>query len=118
MRPRTKKPLIQLDLHVHAGRKLELHEGVHGFVRGVQNVHETLVRADFKLVTGILIAVRGGQNRKTLHFDGERHGTLDGRAGAFRGIDDLAGRLVDQAVIESLQADSDILVCQKIFSYI
>src|SRR5271156_141751 len=104
------KLLIQLDLHVHAGRKLELHEGVHGLVRGVQNIHEPLVRADFKLVTGVLIAVGGRQNRKTLHFDGQRHGTLDGRAGAFRGIDDLAGRLVDQAMIESLQADANILI--------
>src|SRR5882762_5083944 len=33
-----KNPSIQFDLPVHAGRKLELHEGVHGLVRGVQNV--------------------------------------------------------------------------------
>src|ERR1700689_1330613 len=111
--PAPKKPLIQLDLPVHARRKLELHEGVHGLVRGVQNVHEPLVRADFELVPGVLIAVRGGQNCKTLHFDGQRHGTLDGRTGAFRGIDDLAGRLVDQAVIESLQADANILISHK-----
>src|ERR1700691_4484495 len=35
--------LIQLDLDVDPGRQFQLHEGVHGLVRGVQYVHQTLV---------------------------------------------------------------------------
>src|SRR6202012_1275854 len=65
--PHQNNLLVQLDLHVHAGRKLELHEGVHGLIRWVQNVHQALVRADFELVPGVLIAVGSRQNRKTLH---------------------------------------------------
>jgi hypothetical protein len=42
------------------------------------------------------------------------NGTFDGRAGTFRRVDDFAGRLVDQTMIESLQADPYILVCHKI----
>jgi hypothetical protein len=51
-----------------------------------------------------------GQHRESLHFDGQRYRTLDGRTRALRRIDDFAGRLVDQAMIESLQADTDILI--------
>src|ERR1700734_3934164 len=105
--------LVKLDLDVHPGRQLQLHQGVHGLVRGIQDIHQALVRADLELIPRILIAMGRGQNRKTLHFDGQRHGTFDGRAGALRGIDDFARRLVDQAMIESLQADSDILVCHN-----
>src|SRR5580693_2677781 len=107
--------LVKLDLDVHPGRQLQLHQGVHGLVRGIQDIHQALVRADLELIPRILIAMGRGQNRKTLHFDGQRHGTFDGRAGALRGIDDFARRLVDQAMIESLQADSDVLISHKYF---
>src|SRR5271155_3713125 len=102
--------LIQLDLDVHARRQFQLHERIHGLVRGVQNVHQALVRADFELVARVLVAMRRGQYRKALHFDGQRHRTLDGRAGALRGIDNFTRRLIDQAMIESLQADTYVLV--------
>src|SRR5579863_5442147 len=32
--------LIQFDLDVYAGRKLELHQRIHGLVRGIQNIHQ------------------------------------------------------------------------------
>src|SRR6202789_2260469 len=101
---------VQFDLNVHTRRQLQLHERVHGLIRGVQYVHQALVRADFELIARILVAVRRRQHRKTLHLDGQRHGTLDGRAGALRGIDDFARRLVDQAMIESLQSNSNVLI--------
>src|SRR5277367_6192090 len=102
--------LVKFNLNVNAGGQFQLHQGVHGLIRGVQDVHQTLVRADFELIARILIAMRGGQYRKTLHFDGERHRTFDGRAGAFCGIDDLAGRLIDQSMIVGLQADTYVLI--------
>src|SRR6202040_3747237 len=109
-------PSVQLDLDVDAGRQFQLHQGVHGLVRGVQYVHQTLVGADFELIARVLVAMRRGQHGEALHFDGQRHGTLDGRARAFRGVDDFAGRLVDQTVIECFQADPDVLIGHKYVS--
>src|SRR6202051_2232067 len=109
-------PSIQLDLHVDPGRQFQLHQGVHGLVRGVQYVHQALVRANFELIARILVAMRRSQDREALHFDGQRHGTFDGRAGAFRGIDGFAARLVDQTVIERLQPNPNVLIGHKIRS--
>ena len=50
--------LVQLDLDVDTRRKLELHQRVHGLVRGIDDVHQTLVRPDLVLVTSILVHVR------------------------------------------------------------
>src|SRR5580692_10169242 len=102
--------LIQFDLDVDPGGQFQLHEGVHGLVGGGQYVHQARVRGDLELIARILVAVRRSQHREALHFNGQRHGTLDGRAGAFRGIDDFACRLVDQTVIESLQPDPYVLI--------
>ena len=38
--------LLHLDLDVDAGRQIELHERVHGLVRRVNDVHQTLMGAD------------------------------------------------------------------------
>ena len=65
---------------------------------------------DFELIARIFVAMRRCQHRKALHFDGQRYRTFDGRAGALRGFDDFAGRLVDQTMIESLQADPNVLI--------
>src|SRR5579863_8959688 len=112
--PFGRKASIQLDLDIDPGRQLQLHQGIHGLVRGIQDVHQALVRADLELIPRVLVAMGRGQNRKTLHFDGQRHGTFDGRAGALRGIDDFTRRLVDQAMIESLQADPNVLISHNL----
>ena len=49
---------LQLDFDVHAGRQVELHQGVNRFVGRVHDVHQALVRADFKLITTGLVDVR------------------------------------------------------------
>ena len=102
--------LVQLDLNVDAGRQLELHERVDRLVGRVDDVHETLVRAQLVLVARVLVDVRRDQHRETLHLGRQRHGTLHGRTGTLRRIHDFARRRVDQAVIERLQADANVLI--------
>src|SRR5918993_313285 len=52
---------IQLDLNVDACGELELHERVDGFVRGIQDVHETLVSAQLELVARVFVTMRRDQ---------------------------------------------------------
>src|SRR4029079_18398488 len=57
---------IQLDLDVHARRQLQAHQGIDRLVGRVDDVHEPLVGAQLELIAGVLVGVRGDQERKAL----------------------------------------------------
>src|SRR5574343_853263 len=101
---------LQLDLDVHACGQVQLHQGVNRLVGRVDDVHQALVGADLELVARGLVDVRRAQDVETLHAGRQGHRALDDRAGALGGVDDLESGLVDQLVIESLQADADLLL--------
>ncbi len=42
--------LLQCDFDVNTSRQIQAHQGVNGFVGWINDVHQTLVRADFELV--------------------------------------------------------------------
>ena len=48
----------KLDLDVHAGRQVELHQRVHGLRGGVDDVEQTLMRPDFELFAAFLVDMR------------------------------------------------------------
>jgi len=50
---------LQLDLNIHARRKLQLHKGIHGLLCGFENVQKAFVRTDFELLTRLLVDVGG-----------------------------------------------------------
>ncbi len=50
--------LLQLDFDVHASWQVQLHQSVNSFICWVNDVHQTLVRTDFELVTAGLVDVR------------------------------------------------------------
>ena len=56
-RPKAVVTSLQLDFDVHASGQIQLHQGIHGFIRGVHDVHQTLMGADFELVTTGLVDV-------------------------------------------------------------
>ena len=72
------------------------------------------MRAQLVLITRILVGVRGDQQRETLHLGRQWHRTAHGGAGAARSFDDLAGRVVDQTMVEGLEADAYILISHKL----
>src|SRR5688500_7492992 len=100
----------QLDLHVDAGRELELHQRVHGLVVRVDDVEHALVRAGLVLVARVLVDVRRSKNGVALDLGRQRDRAAHLRAGPLRRLDDLAGRTIDQAMIESLEPNPDLLV--------
>src|SRR5690606_6029679 len=106
----TDIPSIQLDLHVHAGSEVELHQRIHGLVVRIDDVHDALVGAHFVLVARVLVDVRRNQDRIALLLGRQRNRTAHLGAGTLRRLDDFAGRTVDQAVVERLQPDADLLL--------
>src|SRR5438094_8632700 len=48
----------RLDLHIHAGREIKLHQRIYGLRRRIANIEQALVRADLELLTRSLVHVR------------------------------------------------------------
>src|SRR5690348_8716700 len=104
-------PSTQLDLHVHAGGEVELHQRIHGLVVRIDDVQHALVGAGFVLVAGILVHVRRHQDGVALDLGRQRNRAAHLCTRALGRFHDLAGRLVDQAMVIGLQPDADVLGC-------
>src|SRR4029079_3400249 len=102
--------LLELYLHIDAGRQIELHQLVDGLVGRIDDVHKPQMRAYLELVARVLVHMRRAQDVEPLDLGRQRHRTLDDGARPLRGLDDFLRRLVDQLVVERLQADADSLV--------
>ncbi len=99
----------QFDFHVNAGCQIELHQRVDGGGVGLNDIEQPLVSADLKLLARLLVDVRSAVDAELLDPRRKRNGPTDQRAGAASGFRNLARCLVEHTVIESLQANADIL---------
>src|SRR5207248_4715937 len=86
--------------------KVEFHQRVHRLLRGLEDVEQTLVGADLKLLARLLVHVRAAQHAVLVLHRGQWNRPGDLSAGALCRLHDLAGGLVEYAVVISLQADS------------
>jgi len=73
------------------------------------DVEQALVRADFELLARLLVDVRRAVDGETLDERRKRDGSPHGCAGALGRIDDLAGGMIQHAMIEGLEPDADVL---------
>src|SRR5579875_942017 len=99
MRPVRMDASSELDLDVHAGGEIELHQRVYRLRRGVDDIEHPLMRADLELLARLLVDVRRAQHGEFLDLRRQRDGSPHPRAGPPGGIDDLARRLVEDAMI-------------------
>src|SRR4051794_13472286 len=98
-----------LDLNIHACGKVELHQRIDRLLRGLEDVEQTLVGADLELLARLLVHVRAAQNAVLVLHRGQWNRPSDLSAGALCRFHDLAGGLVEHAIVICLQADSDSL---------
>ena len=49
----------ELDLDLNTGGELDVHQCVHSLLRGLDDVDESLVRAQLELLTAVLVLVHG-----------------------------------------------------------
>jgi len=109
-------PLLQADLDVYARRQIQLHQRVHGLLRGLYDIEHALVSTYLILVPCVLIDVRRDQDREALHASGERDWPLYLSAGPLRGFDDLLRGDVDQTMIERFQTYTNPLTLHGAFN--
>src|SRR5689334_6478109 len=95
------------DLDVDARRQVELHQGVEGLLGRLEDVEQPLVRADLELLARLLVGMRRPQHAVLVDLGGQRDRARDLGARALGGLDDLAGRLVEQLVIVGLEPDAN-----------
>src|SRR5919202_3707752 len=100
---------LQLDFDVHAGRDVEPHQRIHGLGGGLQDVDQPLVGAHLELLPRVLVDEWAANHREPLDPGRQRHGAGNHRPRALSGLDDLLRRLVQDLVVERLQADPDAL---------
>src|SRR5690349_23033249 len=76
------------------------------------------MRADLQLVARRLVDVRRAQQVEALLAGGQRDGPAHHGAGAFRRVDDLERRLIDQPIVEGFETDTDSLALHFRYSMI
>ena len=67
------------------------------------------MRPHLELLAALLIDVWRTIDRELLDPGRQRHRPAHARAGPFGGIDDLTGRRIEDAMVERLEPDSDVL---------
>src|SRR5215469_13544647 len=102
---------LQLDLHIHARRQIELHQRVHCLRRRVDDIDQALMRPHLELLAALLVDMRRTVHRIALDTSRERNRPAYIRARALRRIDNLLRGGVEHTMIECLQPDADRLAC-------
>src|SRR2546422_6818237 len=102
--------LERLDLDLHPGGEVELHQRVHRLRGRLEDVEQPLVRADLELLPGLLVHVGRSIDGELVDLRRQGNRPRDARARALGRRHDPPGRLVQDAVIVRLQADANLLV--------
>src|ERR1041384_2247527 len=100
---------LELELDVHAGGQVELHQRVHGLRGGIDDIEHALVRADFELLARLLVDVRRTVDGELIDARRQRDRPAHGGARSLGRVHDLAGGMVQHAVIEGFEPDADVL---------
>src|SRR5579859_786028 len=92
-----------LDLHIHASGKIQLHQRVHGILRGLKDVDQALVRADLKLLARLLVHVGGAQHAILVFHRRQWNRPRNLRSGTPGGLHDFTRGLIQNAIIVRFQ---------------
>src|SRR5512138_893571 len=101
--------LFDLDLDVHPGGQVELRQRIHRLRTRIVDVQEPLVRAQLELLPALLIDVRAPEHGPALGLDRQRDRARDLGPGLLGGAHDVRGGLIEHDVVESLEADANLL---------
>src|ERR1700733_703931 len=93
----------RLNLHIHTRRQIELHQRVHRLLRRLENIEQALMCADLKLLPRLLVHVRRTQHAVFVLHGGQRNRPGNLRARALGRVHNLARRLIQNAIVVSLQ---------------
>src|SRR5579863_3310521 len=96
-----------LDLDVHTCGQVKFHQRIDGLLRWLENVEQALVCTDLKLLARFLVHVRRTQHAVFILHRGQGNWPRDLRARALRGFDNLTRGLIQDAIVVSLQPNTN-----------
>src|SRR5437764_6787784 len=99
----------ELDLDVDAGGEVELHQRVHGLRRRVDDIEQPLVGPHLELLAALFVDVRRAVDGELLDLGRQWNRPAHLGAGALGRIHDLARRRIEDAMVERLEPDADVL---------
>src|SRR5699024_9197227 len=113
MTPERITPSSEIDLDIDTGGEVELHQRVHRLGCRVDDIEQTLVRADLELLPALLVDVRAAQHRELLDLVRQRNRAAHIGARPLGGVHDLLRAGVQHAVIEGLQPNPYVLTLHR-----
>src|SRR5260370_39933213 len=99
--------MVELDLDVDASGQVELHQSIDGLRGRVDNIEKALVSAHLELLAALLVDVRRTVDGELLDAGRQRNGSANLCTGAFRRIHDLAGRRIENSMVEGREPDAN-----------
>lgn len=99
-----------MDLNVDTCREIELFELIYGAGSRVDDVKETLMSANFKLVSRFFINVNRAVDREFLNPSRKRNRAGDFSSSALSGLYDLYGGAIDSPMVKCAKANADFLI--------
>src|ERR1700733_656403 len=107
---RSASALLELDFDVDARGQVELAQRVDGLLGRLEDVEQTFMRTNFKMLARLLVDVRRAVDGEALHARRQRNGTRHPAAGAPDGVHYFPNRLIEQAVVVRLEAYAYLVV--------
>ncbi len=109
--------LLRLDLHIDASRQVQAHQRVERLLRWIQNVEQTLVRADLELLTGLLVDEGSLEHRPAARPGGQRNRPCHASARTTSRLHNVCCRGIKELVIIRLELDSNLIACHLAYLY-
>src|SRR5437868_8174119 len=105
----------RLNLDVHPGREIELHQRVHRLRSRIKNIEQALVRPNLELLARLLVYVGAMKYAVLVLHRRQWNRACQARTGALRRLNDLGRGLVQYAVVIRLQADANFFVSNHVW---
>jgi len=98
-----------LDLDINPSRQRELIQSIYCFARWLNDVDQSLVGPDLKLLTRLLVDVRTPKNRIPLYSSRQRNRTMNNCPSALCSVHNIRCRLIQHGVVIRFHPNPDTL---------
>src|SRR5271157_615285 len=108
---------LYLDFNIHARRQIETHQHINCLGVWIQNINQTIVCPDFIMLVRVFVYESRATYCKAFYLSWQGYRTNNMSARSFSSFDNPFCGLVEDTMIISLKADSNLLFSHDLFQY-
>ena len=101
--------LHDFNFYIYSRRQIQVGQGFNDFLVRIQDVNQTLVHPELKLLPGVLVNESRAVDRVLFDFGRQRNRTYHLGVVSFRGFNNLARGIIDELVVVSANPQSYLL---------